>query len=639
MKLDVWLRNSEELARRLNKEEVKSLKSIPEQTVGLFWFNDGTQKILQALSSMTGKLDGEGVLFKNKDIELSFEYPNILSKDGLQQSVAFTLQLYLETQSKNALIDFTEATLKSKATCQKKDILELLNQELSSILKRFCFRYNSVELIQEALKEKLFSEIKESLKARLQQMGLSLLQLLTLVIESEDFKRLQEEKKRRWLQDEQSKTEEARLKAEKELLLLAEEKEKEVALKRHQWLKELAEQDRAHRSAQEQKEFEAHLARKKKALEEFQGVRVEALIAQMEDPKERYSLLKMLIEKDMTPEQLEARLPANVAELTQKVAQLEELLLKTAQQKKNETMSSKTHCILLAVGNRVVGIDPRNPKKAPIWEETFLEEMGWVRSVSLQNIEGELSVLAGVVQGICQKRVEAKNSAETFLFPNKTNSRNGCNSVAFFQDYFYATHSEQHLWRWHYKKYTPPEAILTARLNSCKHVRGVIAYEENLYFSADRFICRLNGIQQVVKEYELPQAVTCFRVFDEKLYVGTQDGSLYLFHLNASSPPDLLLRFKETLYMMKLLHIQGEPHLLLGNKQYGAVLLSLVSLKQTLYQGDQPIRWVEGNEDFLAGVDTDGYHLYIWEVGQPKQPYDKIYLYPAIQDIALWKKE
>ncbi|MEK7485838.1 MAG: hypothetical protein AABZ60_16070, partial [Planctomycetota bacterium] len=614
MKLELWLNDPEQLARRFSKEDLKSLKSVPEQTVCLLLLNDGTQKILLALQTLGSKLEGEAVLFKNKEISLLIRCSELLSKEGLQHSVAFVLQLYLETSSKNALIDFAENVLKSRPFCQKKDLLSLLEPEIQTLLKRFLFHYESGALLQGSLQEKLFSEVKELLKRPLQQLGLSLLQMMNLAIESEDFKRLQDEKKSRLLQEEHTKTEEARLKAEKQILLLEEEKEKERAFKRQQWLKELSEQDQAHRSAQEQKEFEVRLHRKKKALEEFQGVRVEALIAQMDDPQERYSLLKMLIEKDMTPEQLEARLPANVAELTQKVAQLESLLLKTSgEKKKSSSPSSTTHCILLAVGNRVVGMDPRNPKKAPVWEETFPEEMGWIRSVSLQSIEGELSVLAGAVQGVCQKKIHSKSAPERFLFPHKTNSRNGCNSVAFLQDHFYATHSEQHLWRWHYKQYTPPESLLTDRLKSCKHVRGVMAWEDKLYFAADRTICCIDTTQQITKEYALPHAVTCFRIFEGKLYVGTQEGELYLFDLKQPESGELLVRFKETLYMMKTLLIQQEPHLLLGHKQYGPILVSLSSLKKTFYQGEQAIRWIEGNEDFLVGVDTEGYHLYIWE--------------------------
>lgn len=641
VKMKTWLESHDLIACHLAHLDQKRF-NLPENTVCFANFKDGTQKMILPPQEISSKWEAQVYLFKTSDIVLTFPFFALTSKEGFCYTGKLILQFCLEFQSKNALFDFATHFLKTPF-CTLAQLEAYFSTTITPILQRFYFEHYAEALMEKSSSEaQLGQDLKTSLQEKSSQVGLKFLQLQTWQWDSEDFQKWQDLKKQQKLQEEARKTEEARLQAEKEILSLSEAQEKEQALKRQQWLRELSEQDLAYRSEQEKKLFETRLELAKKALDEFQGNNVASLVAQLEDPRDRSTLLKMFIEKEMTPEQLEARLPSNLSEIDQKIERLQEIISKAFGEKVllHQIPQSSTHLLLLATGSCVFGYDPKNLKNVPTHEWDFGEQLGGLRSVSLCSLEGESYLLVGAVHGIYLKKLNSQIPFESFAFPKKTQGRNGCNSVTAFQDFIYATHSEQHFWRWHWKQYTSAEQLLEPILKGYKNVRGITCFQDTLYLAGDQSVYGIHPLSanQVEKRYLFPHSILSFVFFSSFLYVGTQEGILYRVPQEEPEQIEIFARFPEPIYSLKWAYLRNEPHLLLGNKQYGVLTLSLQTQQQTLYQSEQPIRWIDGHQDYLFGVETQGYHCLVWEADRPQKILEKIHVNAPIQDLCLWKR-
>lgn len=662
--MDIW--EEKQVARPLTKSDLKKMKALPEKTLAFYRSLDRPPKLYFPPQSLPD-LTGEALLLRNEDLPLKFEYSQLRSKEGLALDFSFSLTFYLSTDSTESVMDFCNTFHPQTRPCFLSDLHQYGNQEIQQTLQRFFLSYTLEELNQQDLHPPLWKALQENLSPKLQRSGLVLLELYGLHLYSKDFESLLEQKKNRILAEEHHQTVKERIQTqqelreleiakeyylkrqelakEQELSLLLDESHKEKASKRQLWLQKLKEEDEKHQSALAEARFNAELARTKKAVEELQGVPVETLIAQIENPSDRTLLLKLLLEKEMTPEQLQARNTPALAEMNAKVEQLQALLSPNLSPS-TRSPKHKTHRILVASGNQVLAFNPQelSPYGKSSETYTFEERLGWIRSIVVQVLEEkQASLFAGAVHGISQQNLARSLPLQTFSFPQASKGRNGCNSMVVFKDFLYTTHSEQHLWRWHLKNYVPPEALFSSLLEKTKNVRGIQAYQNKLYFAGDSRIYRFdpNPVEeQIETAFYAPDknSVTSFFCSENHLYCGTSDGALYRSPLEGSPQQELLARFPQSLYMLKGTLLNQRFHLLLGVKQLGVLAFCPETLQQTLYQTDQTIRWVDGQEDYLAGVDTSGHYLYVWDSQNPKKPISKCYVQPAIQDVFCWRK-
>lgn len=414
-----------------------------------------------------------------------------------------------------------------------------------------------------------------------------------------------------------------------------------------------------HKLALDRTAFEEELLRTKRAAEVLEGADMGALIGNIEDDAAREKLYSMLIQKEMTPDQLRALEPkqemqqqlqamqAQLAAVAEKLSASEAELAQLASKKTDDT---RTERVLIASGERVLAFDPHSNIDADRPRETYdgKGELGGIRSVRVaSDAEGKRWLLAGAQGGVYAWPVgQAVAEPRRYRIDRQASGRTGINAIALSADGgLWATHSEHGLLRWRWDAPDYPQQHLHEPLTaSASAVRALIPLGDNeLAFACDARVYRFDPTQLDTTQpghaptlYTGPTAqVSALAWAGGRLLASTVAGAVYAWRPGDPHSPSIIYSRQAKIYLARPAVVAGVDHLFLGSKDTAVVCRSLEGNLETSYQAGGLVRWADGASDIACAVDYDGHQLILWRAELPDTELRRIPVADPITDLWL----
>ncbi|RME76454.1 MAG: hypothetical protein D6785_13755 [Planctomycetota bacterium] len=503
----------------------------------------------------------------------------------------------------------------------------------------FVATFTGEELYKSPLKEDLEKKIKELISPLLLESGLDFLGVKYYSFFSPSYEKILQKERERQVYQEEEKNQKMLHDMKKRLLL-----EEVNAQKEAEELKKYL----AYQGVLKELELRAEIQKKKKEeeLQKYQELyekmgkdEVKALIFLLEDEKIKAELIRELIEKDMTKEQLEAKkkdefqkeMEAKIAQFTE---QLNQLMKGGPVIPREPTYITKR--VYVVAGQEVISFDPKTNRFPDQPKETYdfhSHSLGYLRSVRILD-NGTL--LAGGQRGVYLWKTSKDDLLKEFVFPRENKGRGGVNSSWIIEDTLYASHSEQGVVAWDILGFRDPQYILPEITEGKESVRGLLFHGGKIYFSVDHKICASAPPFEDYQLYEgSPSSITSFVVFEDSIIGANREGRILRWNLDdPTSPYEFSIRKTSSIYMLRIAHLGDLPYLLIGAKDYALQAVCLEGNQHVLeFHSKEPIRWVDGASDFVYGVDRSGYKVFVWAVDKPSSPLLIWRVGEKIQDI------
>jgi hypothetical protein len=541
------------------------------------------------------------------------------SKDSLPFSVA--LSLTLETRDKPLDLGQLEQSFLRDGRATHDEVRAHFLPYIQDALRFFVGERDSKELVDTDLRQELDAHFQNELQKPCFETGLKLLDVVHPKFRSESYDQ-------RRAQDEEANAEADRLRREKELGELKQQ------LDRAALLADIELKDTADRT------------RKEKRLERYEELRTKmgdddrkALIMMLDDDQQRATLIRELIEQDMTPEQraklkvgeMEARLEERLSELQAKMANLT-----GSGGLKRAEGDSTTRRVLCVVSKRVLAFDPKTNLHPEVPKEVYDTEdgsLGYLRSVRVEHIDGEEYVLCGAQRGIY--RIHGAQRDE-FPFPHEPSGKGGANAVAYFNGHLYATHSEVGLVEWAMAG-GAGRTLCEEELGEAGSVRGAIVVGGVLYFSAGTEVFGVDlakGKEKPTRFRGSDESVTSFVVVKDHLVAGSRSGKLYRWTLDDPNSPESFGVVKQNpIFMLRHTQIAGQPYFVIGSKDFTVTACEPKKDLFREYQAREEVRWVDAAGDYVFGVSRSGYKVFCWDTLRQTEPKLTIRVSDKVQDI------
>lgn len=628
-KIDVnsWASDKEQLALSFAPSGLKAIFSrsftVPPQAVALILEQEKEKCISQAGETVSDF--EEAFLVKTQEISLDFQVCDILSLDNHSLEVDCTLLMKI-TPKETYLQLFRSNVVHGRENLSRYDLMRYFRRPLREGIEKFVAARTAEDLYKQDLKSDFESNLRKVLEASLFDSGLELLGLRGVSFYSESFERILEKERNRLVIQEEHKNKEMLHEMQKRLVL----QEVNAAQEAEQLKQYLA-----YQGVLKELELRAEIKKKKKEeqLQTYEELyekmgrdEVKALIFLLEDDKLKGELINNLIEKDMTSEQIEARRKNNDhKEMEERVAQLTdqlgELMKKQGKAVKQESRF-RTKRVYVCCGQEVISFDPKTnrfPEQPKDVYDFQGKGLGYLRSV---RVFEDGTLLVGGQKGLYLWRVEKDDLLKDFVFPKASQGRGGVNGALIYEDTLIASHSEQGIVAWDLLGLKAPRYLLEDAASEAESVRGIFLDGDKIYFSTDnRIACSQAPFEKVQYYRGSDSSITTFLVYEDMLLAGNTNGRILRWDLkDPNSPSELNLRKASAIYMIKVAELGGQPHLLIGSKDYSVQALSLATEKTLEFQTKDPIRWVDGSSDYIYGVDRSGYKTFVWSVDKPTQP-------------------
>lgn len=628
MALDIsaFMRNGEQLAIQFHSKELPGLLSkelvVPEEAVALV--QEGRDdKCLKAGETATGSF--HAVLVKVSSQVFHFQLHNLKSQDDL----ALSAQVSLELQPRAVELDLVQlrsSLLKERGALFADDIHEHFMPAVKAALMFFAAKEEAQTLIKTDMRNAVYQHLRQDLQKALFETGFDLKDVRHPTFESEAFDKLSEEKLK-------ERAREEALVNEKRLEMLRKELDKEILLK------DIEARDEVDRKRKEAR-LEQYESMKKRMGEDD----LKALVMMLDDDNKRATLIKELIEKDMSPEQrrslklseMESKLEERLREMQAKMAALTGEVLESKQD------DPKTRRILCVVGKRVLAFDPctnLHPEVPKEVYDTGRGNLGYLRSVRYQSLRGKDTLLIGAQRGIYRI---VDNDQSEYLFHVEPKGKGGANSAAFVDGRLFASHSELGIVAWNDGRPKEGEHAYSDSTDGQSSTRGVMIGDDGrLYFSSGTKIHAVSLTDNKVVAYNGSRdSITAFYVSRKRLIAGTKTGQILEWDLDdPNSPRENTIKKKNPIYMLRTTRIGGVEHLIIGSKDFTVTVAAPKKDLYREYHAREEVRWVDGAGDVICGVSRSGYKLFVWDVNKLSEPKLVIRVSDKIQDLTMIKDD
>ncbi|MHC4661814.1 MAG: hypothetical protein ACYS8W_09005 [Planctomycetota bacterium] len=596
-----WYRNPSSLAIHVTEASSAFWSrgiTIPRGVAGLIYFEGGKPSQVLEEKSYNGPF--RAVLIKTSPIQMEFSFEKLYEKNKLELSFTASLALRFGTAD-NDIEALEDSLLKDSAELSLYRFQAVVEPVIEDAAKAFASERKAAELVGPGALDE-FARHLRTYKAfkRIQfQCGLALPALEQLRISCPEYedgilaKKLKAAEKARKLEEHERKLLEMRYQEE-------EKKRRE----------ELVRGGIAEEQATMQAELDARMSMISKLKEH--GFDIEKIA----DDEVKDKLLSWL-----EPPSKKHRLHP-VAE------------------------GATTRRLFAAVGKTVVAYDPNaDPSTANRPRETHDfgdRELGYVRSVRVDELNDEQVLLAGAQGGVYLVRLDKPDEVREFTFPKAGKSRSGANAAAIVQGALYATHSDYGLVRWSLEEDGAKEILFPEYAENAKSVRGVQNDGSgHVVFAADATAFRFDPSEPESEPVAFKgnsREITSIIATPEHIYAGTTQGNILEWSLeDPASPHDTGLLWKSKIYKMSLLPTRRGDALVVGVKLYRVPTAVLGAETRVDYQCgcEKPMRWVESAPDFIFGVSDAGYTVFVWKMDFPSRPALEIRTAEKIRDITV----
>jgi len=697
MKYTEWIDDIDALAIRLSARQARRFLDrkdlvVPEDCVCLL---DGDQRALLPAGGRRDVIE-DLTLLKEALFLVETSVDDITSQDGHVYGCQLRFTAYIDTRSEEQAERFRRMFLAAPDTiCYREDLLAELEPRLQNALREFAEQRPSDKLDDEGVDEDIERFLRNELKGFFEDSGIELSRVRTARFHSEALEALRRQQAEVQLEADKARARQRKLEIwekDQKGQLLAEQEVKDFyeQLKREGQIKEigekqdmdqlylqyeaqrqkeqqglshmLQEKERDHKLQLDRKEFEAELERTKLAAEMLGGANVAALISQVDDADAKERLYRYLIQKDMSPEQIQAQSTAGgmnkrMEEAYSKLLQAAEQLASRPSKRlaairpQAEEGDARTHRVLVASGRRVLAFDPKSNVQADQAREIYdfsSGTLGGIRSVRVRIHDGQKYLVAGARGGVYATPLRgptdpAGGKVTEYAFSAALQGRTGVNAIELIGDRLLVTHSECGLISWEFgKPHVPEQRLFPETTAGASSVRGLTSREGRIYYASENrvYAADMNSDHPVPLLYSGPTSqVTSVVLQAGRLYAATVDGAIYSWDPEDPHSPTRVLHQQAKIYMIRPARIGGVPHLFVGSKDRGVLCRYMEGALDTKYQSGSLVRWADGAADFCFGVDYDSHQLIIWRAQFPESELRRIPLAEPINDIWVVHKD
>lgn len=388
--------------------------------------------------------------------------------------------------------------------------------------------------------------------------------------------------------------------------------------------------------------LELEIERAKKLQQVLEKHGLLAIVDQLGDSPNSEKLLELLVEREMTPEQISARARAREWD------QFEERFDQLAQQLRGDMASGPTvqraqelqqlDAVWVAAGLSLYRLSADGAfsggQPTPVLPP---QDIGYLRSVTVgQNGTGPV-VLVGAQGGVGVYRPDSSHWSIHKYRP-VPKGRGGANSVTMVSDCLLATHSEMGLHRWSTRDGNPSTALFADEIPPGQSsTRGVlIGPEGKAYFSHGERVYRFSP--QAPHDLSccgvLPDGVTALGAAPDRLMAGTRDGRLFLWQPGGNWN-ETAFRTSGPVFRITAPTSLREPMWIVGARQPAVHVLNADGELLEEYRSRYPIRWVAAGKQGVLGVDRFGQELLVWRWEDPSAPCRRIRVPDQIQYFAV----
>ncbi len=426
----------------------------------------------------------------------------------------------------------------------------------------------------------------------------------------------------------------------------------------------------------DRKKFQERLEQAKIALRELDNAPTEYFISLIEDEKLRAKLYEELILQKMTPEQIKLKKFPEIDErVDRKLRDFYEKIkneINKGYQKTNTPgkpdnvelpiitiadVKRRTKRVLLPVNRKVLAYQPGSLAGTETPKETYdfqNFELGSIRSVNVITMNGVDYLVAGARRGVymtpiydASRNEKAKKIRRYALYTAK-DFEGGVNSVAHMHDFLWCTHSEAGLQRININTEDMLAVpVLREITGKARTIRAIMRYKNKLFFAVDNNIYSFTPepdgkiMIEPVKYEGATEEITSFVISEGKgaITAGTRSGNVLRWDIGNPYVALQLKKQNNAVYMLKPLNIASIEHMIFGNKQTGAIAMTInndVLDMQVVYKCKDKIRWVDGADDFIFGTSADLNAVNIWYSEDIEHVIWRIVPDGKIQDICLW---
>ncbi len=619
---------------------------VPAGCAALLRDGDGRDVVLKAGGEQNGSFSG--VIAKDGEFAVPFQIAALPTREGMTAVAGVEVALSVPPRAIE-LRELLSTLLRERDRVDVADVRAYLLPSMRAALARFVASFGAEELATQDHRADLEARIREELKPACFSAGLDVREVRHPSFYCEDFEKRRAAEREALEREEDirrsERLQELKARLEKNEVLKKQEVEELAKVLQYEGiLKELSlktEIDRKRKEG-ELRRFEALHAR-------MGNDDVKALIFLLEDDRLKADLIRQLVERDMSEEQIRARRSSDL-ELKME-SRIEELSAKLnqitgARERRVCENGTRTRRLYGAYGKSIVAFDPGTNLRRESPKETYALErgsLGYVRSVRRIVTRDEFYVAAGAQRGVYLLIENAPGAEPIELrFPRDPGGQGGANAIAYFDGHVYATHSEMGLFRWSVLMKTP-EHLHEAATARHESTRGAhVTADGKLWFASGPDVFRTDLVRpqdDLVIFRGRDEPITSFVVSSDETFAGTRGGRILRWsHGDPRSPRELNVRKAEPIYMLKVAELGGEDHVLVGAKEHGVTAVSLADGRTQEFRASDQIRWVDGGSDFVYGVSRSGYTIHVWEADRPDAEAFELRVPDRLQDVHTHKE-
>ncbi len=401
---------------------------------------------------------------------------------------------------------------------------------------------------------------------------------------------------------------------------LSRDYDEQVARERHEEA-EIRKQEDVLLRQQQQKEKVQQIAGKLKDGD------IQAIIAQVQDPKLRDMLVLKLVDQDLqnlSPGELAEAVGKWGDDLVNTVGKFFTAIAPEDAETKDDLPAEKASEVWLAAGNMAIAFDPADTSK-PSREVRFDESL---RSVRVQTLPEGKVVLAGTKRGIYVADAVGKGASRFYPFPSDVKPRGGANAAAIQGRWLFATHSEFGIARWNLDKPGQPGGLLYHEMTrEARTVRAVQPGGDGLvYFAAGNGVHRMDpedpgpAPTSLLPASRLP--VTGLAVGKDNIYASTgsddrfprKEGAILVWRKNDPTRGREIVRRNDPILALHLAKIGSIPFLLYATKDHCVQSRVIGQNLEWPYEaGAYSVTLVAAASDLICGIDRSGRYLLFWK--------------------------
>lgn len=532
------------------------------------------------------KLSGEfsAVVVKTGSFGLPFRIAGLASADGLSCEAAVEALVAIDVDDAGQLAEFVRGIPANAPRLVREDVRRRLEVGLQRALASLAKKHPMATLLRPGELGDLNEELGAALEGELFRHGLAWKGLAGLpAFVSRDY----EEKVAR------DRHEEAEIRKQEDVLL----------------------------RQQQQKEKVQQIAGKLKDGD------IQAIIAQVQDPKLRDMLVLKLVDQDLqnlSPGELAEAVGKWGDELVNTVGRFFTAIAPEDAETKDDLPAEKASEVWLAAGNLAIAFDPADPSK-PSREIRFDESL---RSVRVQTLPDGKFALAGTKRGIYVADVTGKAATRFYPFPSDVKPRGGANAAAIQGRWLFATHSEFGIARWDMERPGQPGGLLYHEMTrEARTVRAVQPGGDGLvYFAAGNSVHRLDpenpgpAPTTLMPASRLP--VTGLAIGNENIYASTgsddrfprKEGAILVWRKNDPTRGKEVVRRNDPILALHLAKIGSIPFLLYATKDHCVQSRVIGQNLEWPYEaGAYSVTLVAAASDLICGIDRSGRYLLFWK--------------------------